>query len=99
MSLNKYEQGLFDYLESNPDERRHWQAKVLAVSGRRDEPGVAARALERELWDYFAERSQHVARLGELNSGGVRRVSLQNLSDHLLRIFGPPVRPTKPTQP
>jgi hypothetical protein len=99
MSLNKYEQGLFDYLEGNPDEHRHWQSKVREASRHVGEPGAAARALERELWEYFTERSQHVARLRELNSGGLRRVSLQNLSEYLLRVFGPPVRPAKPPQP
>jgi hypothetical protein len=99
MSLNKYEQGLFDYLENHPEEHRHWQAKIHAAARQPGEPGVAARALERELWEYFAERSQHVARLRDLNAGGLRRVSLQNLSEHLLRIFGPPVRAGQPKQP
>jgi hypothetical protein len=95
MSLNKYEQGLFDYLEKHPEERRHWQAKARDASRQAGEPGVVARALERELWDYFAERSQHVAGLRELHTGGVRRVSLQNLSEYLLRMSGGPVRPAK----
>jgi hypothetical protein len=99
MSLNKYEQGLFDYLEQNPEERRHWQAKVSEAARLPGDPGTAARGLERELWEYFAERSQHVARLRDLNAGGLRRVSLQNLSEYLLRMFGPPVRPGKPGRP
>jgi len=97
MSLNKYEQGLFDYLDHHPEERRHWQAKVFSVAAQMVDPGAAARELERELWDYLVERSEHVARLRELHTGGVRRVSLLNLSEYLLRMFGPPVRPRKPT--
>ena len=96
MSLNKYEQGLFDYLERNPDERSHWRGKVAALARQPAEPGGTARALERDLWAYYAERSQHVAELGRLNGGGIRRVSLLNLSEYLLRVFGPPVPPKRP---
>ncbi|HVU16087.1 MAG TPA: hypothetical protein VHD32_04145 [Candidatus Didemnitutus sp.] len=91
MSLNKYEQGLFDYLDANPEERRHWQAKAISAALQAGEPGIASRALERDLWDYYNERSQHVAAFRQLNAGGIRRVSLQNLSEYLIRLFGPPV--------
>jgi hypothetical protein len=97
MSLNRYEQNIFDYWELNPDERRHWQAKV-AEAARRPEPAhAAAHGLERELWDYFIERSEHVPRLRELNAGGLRRVSLLNLAEHLLRLWGPPPKPRRPS--
>jgi hypothetical protein len=97
MSLNKYEQGLFDYLDQNPEERRHWQAKASSAAIQPGEPGVAARDLERELWAYFAERSEHVGSLRQLHDGGIRRVSMQNLSEYLIRLFGPPVPRRKPT--
>ena len=93
MSLNRYEQTIFDYWESQPDERRHWRDKVAAAARGSGQPGELARHLERELWDYFVERSQHVARLRELNSGGLRRVSLLNLAEHVIRIWGPPPKP------
>ena len=96
MSLNRYEQSLFEYLSANVDERRHWQAKIIEAARRSELPGEVARALERDLWDYFVERSEHVPRLRDLNVDGVRRVSLQNLSDHLLRLWGPPPKPKKP---
>jgi len=96
MSLNRYEQSIFDYWEHQPDERRHWQAKAVEATCVSGAPGDAARGLERELWDYFVERSQHVARLRELNAGGVRRVSLLNLAEHLIRLWGPPPKPKKP---
>jgi hypothetical protein len=101
MSLNKYEQRLLDYLGQNPEELRHWQARVAEVvrGGDAGDPGRSARTLERELWDYFVERSAHVGRLRELHAGGLRRVSLQNLSEHLLRLFGPPVRPREASRP
>lgn len=98
MSLNRYEQSLFDYWERQPDERRHWQAKALAT-GRSTSAGLeVARALERELWAYFVERSQHVPQLRELNQGGVQRVSLQNLAELILRLWGPLPKP-KPKPP
>ena len=93
MSLNRYEQTIFDYWENQPDEQRHWRDKVAAAARGSGQPGERARRLERELWDYFVERSQHVARLRELNSGGLRRVSLLNLAEHVIRIWGPLPKP------
>ena len=93
MSLNKIEQGLFDYMAQNPEEGRHWKSKVRGLAGRAGATGATARELERELWEYFSERARHVARLRDLNPGGLRRVSLQNLSEYLLRLYGPPVPP------
>jgi hypothetical protein len=96
MSLNRYEQTLFDHIERHPEERRHWLGKVQEAGRRLDTAGEAQRALERELWDYFAERSQQVAALRELNPDGLRRVSLQNLAEHLMRLWGPPPKPKRP---
>ncbi len=92
MSLNRSEQALFAYWEKQPDERRHWQAKVsnIALTGR---PGDMARTLERELWEHLVERSAHVPILREFGAGGLRRVSLLNLAEHIIRLWGPPPRP------
>lgn len=95
MSLNRYEQALFDYVERNPEESRHWRAKVSVVPNGR-EPGVAARQLERELWDYFAERSSQVPALRDLQAGGVRRVSMLNLAEYMMRLWGPLPKPKRP---
>lgn len=95
MSLNRYEQALFSYWEKQPDERRHWHAKVLELSRAATGPGAVAKALERELWDHFVERSAHVPALRELAPGGGRRVSLLNLAEYLLRLWGPPPKPKK----
>lgn len=97
MSLNRYEQTVSEYLSANTDERRHWQAKIVEAARRSELPGEVARSLERELWDYFVERSQHVPKLRDLNIGGVRRVSFLNLAEHLLRQWGPPPKPKKPS--
>ena len=99
MSLNRYEEALFSYWEKQPDERRHWQAKVLELSRVAAEPGGIARTLERELWDHFVERSTHVPALREFAAGGLRRVSLLNLAEHLLRLWGPPPKPKKSGNP
>jgi len=96
MSLNRYEQTLFSYWESQPDERRHWQVKVQEMTRAAGQPGETARILERELWDHFVERSPHVPRLRELSHGGLRRVSLLNLAEHIIRLWGSPPKPRKP---
>lgn len=99
MSLNRYEQAVFDYWEKHPEERRHWQAKVVAAAKQAEEAGTIARSLERELWDYWVERAEHVAALRDLQSGGTRRVSLLNLADYVLRLWGPPRKPKNPRPP
>lgn len=95
MSLNRYEQTLFSYWEGQPDERRHWQGKVVEATRAAAPPGETARTLERELWDYLVERSPHVPRLRELSPGEPRRVSLLNLAEHIIRLWGPPPKPRK----
>jgi len=92
MSLNRYEQTLFDYLGREPDERRHWQGKITEMTRSPGDPTMRSRSLERELWDYLTERSQQVPVLRDLHAGAVRRISLLNLAEHLLRIWGPPLR-------
>ncbi|MBI2498216.1 MAG: hypothetical protein HYV75_10015 [Opitutae bacterium] len=99
MSLNRYEQSLFSYWDSQPDERRHWHGKVLEATRVASPPGETARALERELWDYFVERSTHVPHLRELSHGGLRRVSFLNLAEHIIRLWGPPPKPRKSPDP
>lgn len=96
MSLNKYEQTLFDYIDRHPEERKYWHGKLQEASRRPGDQAGLARELEREMWDYYTERSQQVAVLRDLNAGGLRRVSLLNLTEYLLRVWGPPPRPKKP---
>jgi hypothetical protein len=99
MSLNRYEQTLFDYWERQTDERRHWQTKVIELTRAAAPAGELARALDRELWNYLVERSQHVPTLRDLQLEGVRRVSLLNLADHVIRLWGPPPKPRRPAAP
>jgi hypothetical protein len=94
MSLNRYEQAIFDYWEKQPDERRHWMAKVAEMS-RTHSAADLTRPLERELWDYFVERREHVPQLRNPNLPELSRISMLNLAEHLLRIWGPPPKPRK----
>jgi cation transport regulator ChaB len=99
MSLNRYEEALFSYWEKNPDERRHWQGKVTDAARVATQAGETARTLERELWEHFVERGPHVPALRELGAVGLRRVSLLNLAEHIIRLWGPPPKPRKPAGP
>lgn len=99
MSLNRYEQALFAYWDKQPDEQRHWQAKAMDVALAAGQPGEVARALERELWEHFVERSACVPALRELGIGGLPRVSLLNLAEHIIRLWGPSPKPKRPAEP
>jgi len=99
MSLNKYEQTLFDYIDRHTEERKYWHGKLQEAARQSADQGVVARELEREMWEYYRERSQQVPVLRDLNTGGLRRVSLLNLTEYLLRVWGPPARPKNPAPP
>ena len=99
MSLNRFEQTTFDYLQRNPDELRHWKTKVTDHARVVRDPGDLSRALERELWHYLEERSQHTPVFQSLAAGGLRRVSLQNLAEHLIRLWGPLAKPKRSAIP
>ena len=101
MSLNRYEQALFDYWERALDERRHWQTKVTDLTrSSAHAPGQLARVLERELWDHLVERTPHVPALRTVNAPGSARVSLLNLAEYLIRLWGPPPKSkAKPSTP
>lgn len=94
MSLNRYEQMVFDYWDRAPDERRHWQMRVVELTRDGASP-MLARGLERELVAYASERSEHVPALRELRAQGAMRVSLLNLAEHLIRLWGPPPKPKR----
>ena len=100
MSLNRYEQTLFDYWDRAIDERRHWQTKVTELTrSPAQSPGELARTLERELWDHLVERTPHVPALRNLNPSGLSRVSMLNLAEYIIRLWGPPPNLKKPVRP
>jgi hypothetical protein len=90
MSLNQTEQRVFDYLQAQPDEKRHWHDKVVGLSARARDPHVAALELEAELWRYLEERSAVASPFREVaQREGLRRISLRNLAEYLLRLWAP----------
>lgn len=87
VSLNRYEQAIFEYLQSHPEEGRHWENKVATRAARGELP---ASLLVEELWEYVRERSVHTQPFSDWAArGGVQRSSLRNLADYLLRLWGP----------
>ena len=91
VSLNRNEQHLFDYVGKHPEERQYWLHKVRANAAGCTNDQEAAAVLEGELWSYFVERSQVVPILVEIaKREGLRRTSMRNLAEHLLRLWAPP---------
>jgi hypothetical protein len=95
MSLNRSEQMLHDYLQCQPEERRHWEGVVKREAARADDPHAAAFALEGELWRYFVERSGVAEPFrGAARREGLARMSMRNLAELLLRRWAPPAPKT-----
>ncbi len=96
MSLNRYEQMLFDYLENRPDEKRYWESQVLDLSRRNSRFETIASDLNRMFWDYFEERSRYESPFREVAiREGLDRISMLNLSEYLLRVWGNLPEPKK----
>jgi hypothetical protein len=99
MSLNSCEQRIFDYLREHPDEDRFWREKVRVAAGQPGEEAAIAARLERDLWRYYEERSGSVPALREVvRHEGLRRTSMRNLAELLLRLWTDP-RPKKKSPP
>lgn len=97
MSLNASEQMIFDYVQRHPDERHYWVEKVQKTSARSADDYEAARVLESDLWRYFEERSAVASPFKEVaRREGLRRTSMRNLAEHLVRLWVQP-RPRKKT--
>lgn len=82
----------YDYLHAQVDEKRHWQEVVRREFTRAEgDTHAAAAVLERELWNYFAERAEVVEPFrGEARRVGLVRTSMRNLAELLLRLWAPP---------
>jgi hypothetical protein len=97
MSLNASEQMIFDYVQRHPDERHYWVQKVQKTCAQALDDYAAARSLEPELWRYFEERSSVASPFKEAAARqGLRKTSMRNLAEHLVRLWTVP-RPKKPT--
>jgi hypothetical protein len=91
MSLNRCEQRVFDYIKSHPEERHYWQAKVQTVCRNTGDDHVAAAELDGGLWRYYEERSQVASPFREAaRSEGLRRTSMRNLAELLIRLWTEP---------
>jgi hypothetical protein len=99
VSLNRSEQRIFDYLQSQVDERHFWVGKVQKTL--RDLGGdtdAAVRRLENDLWSYYLERSAVAHPFREAaKTEGLHRTSMKNLAELLLRLWvEPKPKPGKP---
>lgn len=91
MSLNRNEQTVYDYLQSQPDELRFWQGKVHALARQEWDEHAAAVALAGDLWDYYEERSAVAQPFKEIAAReGLQRTSMRNLAELLLRLWVEP---------
>ncbi len=96
VSLNRCEQMVFDYVQGHPEERHFWQDKVRALAAGAPDAHAAATGLEGELWSYLEERSRVAEPFRSAAAReSLRRTSLRNLAEHLLRLWAPP-RPKRP---
>ena len=92
MSLNRSEQRIYDYLMSHKEERQHWEAKVRSFAVKYPDRAEVVARLDAEFWGYTVERSaaaepfRTAARLE-----GLRRISMRNLAELLLRLWAPPI--------
>lgn len=94
MSLNRSEQMVLDYLQSHSEERHYWLEKVRRTSASSADEHEAASILEREFWNYFEERSTVAEPFkGVAHREGIRRTSMRNLAEYVLRLWAP--RPKK----
>ena len=92
MSLNRSEQRIFDYLQSQVDERQFWIGKVQkTLRDMGGNPEAVVRLLEQDLWSYYVERSAVARPFREaVQSEGLQRTSMKNLAELLLRLWVEP---------
>jgi hypothetical protein len=99
MSLNPGEQRIFDYLQGNRDEGRFWKEKIRTAAARTPDLHALAGRLDLELRHYHEERSAVVAHFRDkADRESLRRMSMRNLAELLLRIWTDP-KPAKAPLP
>ncbi len=95
MSLNRCEQRVFDYVQSHPDERHFWIAKVQSIFRRSSDDASAVAQIEPELWLYYRERSAVAEPFkSAARFEGLQRISMKNLAELMVRLWNEP-RPKK----
>jgi hypothetical protein len=91
MSLNRSEQGVYDYFTRHPEERQYIQDKVRGICASADGAEGAVSRIDSELWRYFEERSSVVPEFREAaRLFGLRRTSMKNLAEYLVRLWTDP---------
>jgi hypothetical protein len=96
VSLNRFEQALYDYVKGHPEERHYWHDKVRALAA--DSAGIpsAVARIDSELWRYFVERSAVLPEFcGSERGPGLRRTSMKNLAEFMIGLWTEP-KPRKP---
>lgn len=82
---------IYDYLQGHPEERQFWQDKVRATAKNSADDHVAADRLQGDLWAYYVERSAVVEPFrSEAQREGLRRTSMRNLAEYLIRLWTAP---------
>jgi len=95
VSLNRSEHQLFEYIETNRDERHFWEYKVRDFAAKFADLSQAASVIDGELWRYYVERAGVVPALKSMaEREGLRRMSMRNLAEYMLRLWVAP-RPKK----
>jgi hypothetical protein len=94
---------MFDYLESNRDERQFWRQKVQTIVAGAETEAAGLCRLEGELWRYYAERSAVASPFKEaVPHEGLHRTSMRTLAELLVRLWTEPrarKRPAGPADP
>ena len=91
MSLNRFEQTIYDYVMSHAEERQYWQHKVRHILADSVETPTAVARIASELWRYYEERSAVVPAFREAaRAYGLRRTSMKNLAELLIRLWTEP---------
>jgi len=99
MSLNRFEQRVYDYLQSHPEERQHWQGKFQSTAKFFSNEHQVVERLEPELWRYYEERSAVVEPFKTAaRFEGLRRTSMKNLAELLVRLWTEPKPKKKPSE-
>lgn len=82
---------VYDYLQGHSDERQYWQGKVRTTVQASPDHHVAADCLQSDLWAYVVERSAVVEPFrSTAQREGLRRTSMRNLAEYLIRLWTEP---------
>ena len=91
VSLNRFEQRVFDYWEGHPEERQFWREKVRGAAKIEPDGHALTSRLDGELWRYFVERSGVVPSFLEAaGQGDLQRTSMKALAELTLRLWVEP---------